>query len=151
METATTQFKTVTPIAALVVLFISSCTTRPEAFKLGKDVCDDCKMTIMDAKFGGEIITKKGRTYKFDDAHCLANFIKGGNVKEADIEQAVFSNYEQENTFLDSKAAQFVIRDQFKSPMKSNAEAFVKKINKGQKAKETAGTVKNWDELFKSL
>src|SRR5829696_4394836 len=149
--TATTQFKTASPIAALLLLFISSCTTKPEAFKLGKDICDDCKMTIMDAKFGGEIITKKGRTYKFDDAHCLAHFIKGGNVKEADIEQAVFSNYEQENTFLDSKAAQFVISDQLKSPMNSNAAAFANKANAEQKAKETAGTVKNWDELFKSL
>ena len=149
--TAKSQFKTATPIAVLLLLFLSSCTTKPEAFKLGKDVCDDCKMTIMDAKFGGEIITKKGRAYKFDDAHCLANFIKGGTVKEADIEQAVFSNYEQENTFLDSKAAQFVISDQLKSPMNSNAAAFANKTNAEQKAKETAGTVKNWDELFKSL
>jgi copper chaperone NosL len=151
LKTATSRFKTATPVAAALVLFVSSCTTKPEAFVLGKDMCDDCKMTIMDPKFGGEIITKKGRTYKFDDAHCVANFIKAGSVKEADIAQTVFINYQQENTFLDAKTAQFVVSGQLKSPMNSNAAAFASKQVAEQKAKETAGTVKSWNDLYQSL
>jgi copper chaperone NosL len=145
------QFKTAAPIAALFLIFISSCTTQPEPFKIGKDACDDCKMTIMDAKFGGEIITKKGRTYKFDDAHCVGNFIKSGTVKQKDIAQTVFANHQKENTFLDAKAAQFVVSEQLKSPMNSNAAAFKDKAVAEQKAKETNGTVKNWDKLIQSL
>jgi copper chaperone NosL len=147
----TSQFKTATPVAAALVLFVSSCTTKPEAFALGKDMCDDCKMTIMNPKFGGEIITKKGRTYKFDDAHCVVNFIKAGNVKEADIAQTVFINYQQENTFLDAKTAQFVVSEQLKSPMNSNAAAFASKQAAEQTAKETAGTVKSWNDLYQYL
>ena len=150
-KTAVARFKPAVTIAAVLLLFISSCTTKPEAFTIGKDGCDDCKMTIMDAKFGGEIITKKGRIYKFDDAHCVANFIKKGSLKEADIAQTVFADYQKENTFLDAKAAQFVVGEQLKSPMNSHAAAFENKAAAEQKAKEINGVVKTWDELHPAL
>jgi copper chaperone NosL len=145
------HFKTAAPIAALMILFVSSCTTKPEAFNIGKDNCDDCKMTIMDNKFGGEILTKKGRVYKFDDAHCLAHFIKSGNIKKEDIAQTVFADYQKTNAFLDAQTAQFVISEALKSPMNSNAAAFEDKNAAEKKANETHGTIKNWDELFQSL
>ena len=44
--------KTIPAIGMLIVLF-SSCNAQPTAFNIGKENCDDCKMTIMDAKFGG--------------------------------------------------------------------------------------------------
>src|SRR5574337_2109298 len=62
--------KAVPAAAALLLILFTSCNTNPEPFAYGRDICDDCKMPIMDAKFGGEIINKKGRIYKFDDAHC---------------------------------------------------------------------------------
>ncbi|MFL5807903.1 MAG: hypothetical protein ACJ749_00200, partial [Flavisolibacter sp.] len=63
--------KIIPAAAAILVLALNSCSTKPQPFAYGKDVCDDCSMTIMDPKFGGEIITKKGKVFKFDDAHCL--------------------------------------------------------------------------------
>jgi copper chaperone NosL len=149
--TPVAHFKTAAPIAALIILFVSSCTTQPEAFNIGKENCDDCKMTIMDNKFGGEIITKKGRIFKFDDAHCLAHFIKAGNIKQEDIVQTVFADYQKGNSFLDAQTAQFVISEDLKSPMNSNAAAFENKNAAEQKANETHGTMKTWIELFQSL
>jgi copper chaperone NosL len=108
-------------------------------------------MTIMDNKFGGEILTKKGRVYKFDDAHCLAHFIKSGNIKKEDIAQTVFADYQKTNAFLDAQTAQFVISEALKSPMNSNAAAFEDKNAAEKKTNETHGTIKNWDELFQSL
>ncbi len=54
---------------------ISSCNTGPEPFKFGKDNCHFCKMTISDARFGAEIVTTKGKIYKFDDVKCMQGFI----------------------------------------------------------------------------
>lgn len=144
-------FKAAVPIAALFLLFVSSCTTKPETFVIGKDQCNDCSMTIMDSKFGGELITKKGRIYKFDDAHCLAHYIKSGNIKKEDIAQTLFVNYQKTNSFVEAPGVQFVVSEELKSPMNSNAAAFNNKEAADQKAKETKGTVKNWDELFQSL
>ena len=143
--------KFVPAVAALMVFFISSCTTKPEPFAYGKDICDDCKMTIMDPKFGGEILTKKGKIYKFDDAHCLVGFIKNGRVKETDIAQTVFIDYSNDKNFLDVKSSFFVVSPELKSPMNSHAASFSSKEPAEKKAKEINGTVKSWDELYQSL
>lgn len=140
------------PVAAAVVLLsLNSCAVKPQPFAYGKDICDDCSMTIMDPKFGGEIITKKGKVYKFDDAHCIINFLKKGNVKEADIAQTVFIDFENEKNFLDVKSSWFVVSDQLKSPMNGNAASFSSKAIAEQKAKETNGVIKNWDQLYQSF
>ncbi|MDP9229540.1 MAG: nitrous oxide reductase accessory protein NosL [Bacteroidota bacterium] len=143
--------KIISAAASILVLLFTSCNTKPQPFAYGKDICDDCKMTIMDPKFGGEIITKKGKIYKFDDAYCLANFMKKGNVKEADIAQTVFIDYSNDKNFLDAKSQFFVVSPQLKSPMNSNAASFSNKDAAEQKAKETNGIVKNWDQLYQSL
>ena len=33
-----------------------------------------CKMTLVDKKFGAEVVTKKGKVYKFDDLNCMIKF-----------------------------------------------------------------------------
>jgi len=143
--------KTVSAAAVMMLLFFTSCNTRPQPFAYGKDICDDCKMTIMDAKFGGEIITKKGKIYKFDDSHCMIHFLKTGGVKETDIAQTVFIDHENEKNFLDVKSSFFVVSDQLKSPMNGNAACFPSQHIAEEKAKQVNGTVKNWDQLYQSL
>lgn len=145
------QAKKTIPVVGMLIVLLSSCSSKPAAFNIGKDNCDDCKMTIMDAKFGGEIITKKGRVYKFDDVHCLANFMKSNTVKQEDIAQTVFINYAQPNTFLPSASSFFVVSPQLKSPMNSNAAAFANEEAAQKTAKETNGTVVNWTKLSASL
>jgi len=145
------QAKKTIPAVGMLIVVLTSCSTKPTAFNIGKDNCDDCKMTIMDAKFGGEIITKKGRVYKFDDVHCLANFIKSNSVKQEDIAQTAFINYAQPNTFLSSGSSFFVVSPQLKSPMNSNAAAFASEEAAQKTAKETNGTVENWTKLSASL
>lgn len=143
--------KTAAAVAAFLVISFSSCTAQPEPFNLGKDNCVECKMTIMDPKFGGEIITKKGKIFKFDDPHCLVNFIKNGNVREADIARTLFIDYEQGNAFLDVKSLFFVVSPQLKSPMNSNAASFSSQAAAEKKANETNGIVMTWEQLQKNL
>jgi copper chaperone NosL len=143
--------KLVPAVAAFFIVALTACNTKPEPFVIGKDVCQDCKMTIMDAKFGGEIITKKGKLYKFDDAHCLAHFLKEGSVKAADIADILFIDYENNKTFLDVESLYFVVSTNLKSPMNSNAAAFTNKEIAGKIAAQNSGEIKTWDELLKTL
>lgn len=138
-------------VAAIIVFLFSSCKVKPEPFAYGKDVCDDCKMTIMEPKFGGEIITKKGKIYKFDDAHCLVHFMKAGNAKDADVSQIVFLDYNNEKNFLDAKSSAFVTSEQLKSPMNGNTACFASKELAQENAKQTNGIVKTWEEVYQSL
>ena len=136
--------------ASFVLISFASCSTSPEAINYGKDMCNDCKMTIMDAKFGGEIITQKGKIFKFDDAHCVANFIKNGQVKSEDIKEIAFIDFENKGNFINTNSLSFVISPQYKSPMNSNAAAFSTKEKANAKANETGGQVITWDQFYQT-
>ena len=45
-------------------------------------------MKIADGKFGAELITTKGRIYKFDDIHCMINI--DVNLKKVEYNQKLF-------------------------------------------------------------
>src|SRR5690606_22753916 len=77
--------------AAVAVLMLSSCSSGPVPIQLNKDNCHFCKMTIADARFGAEILSNKGKVWKFDDAHCVIAFMKSGELKEADFKEVYFS------------------------------------------------------------
>jgi copper chaperone NosL len=140
------------PAAAMFLMMtLVSCSTKPEPFVLGKDACADCRMTIMDPKFGGEIITQKGRIYKFDDAHCLASFIKAGHVKESEIKKTVFIDYEHPSDFLDASGLFFLVSPELKSPMNSHAAAYSSRTAAEQKAAAVGGNIVDWNTLYKSL
>ncbi len=139
--------KTISSVALLSFILLGSCATGPEKFNYGKDICADCSMTIMDPKFGAEIITNKGKVFKFDDAHCIVNFIKAGKVKQQDIKQTLFIDYNNSDNFLNAESSAFVISPQLKSPMNSNVAAFSTKEKAEQVAQKTGGEMRSWSDL----
>jgi copper chaperone NosL len=110
--------------AVMISLFVASCNPKPEPFKYGQDNCYFCKMGIVDPKFGGEVVTKKSKVYKFDDIICMVRFLKSGTLKDNEIAERVVINFEKENDFLDVEKTTFWINPELRSPMGSNAAAF---------------------------
>lgn len=138
-----------TAVAVLVMSMVTSCNTQPEPFAIGKDLCEDCKMTIMEPQFGAEIITNKGRIFKFDDLHCVVNYINKGKIVQSDIKQTVAVDYNNASQFVDVSEAMFVTSEQLKSPMNSNTAAFATKEAADKTAAQTGGTVKDWNAVLK--
>ena len=138
------------PVIALAKL-VTSCSTKPEPFNYGKDDCYFCKMGIVDPKYGGEVITKKGKVYKFDDIICMVRFLKDEGVKEKDISQKVIINFEKENDFLDVSKTTFWASPELRSPMGSNTAAFSSReaAEKAKSGKE--GPLMNWDEVYNKI
>jgi copper chaperone NosL len=120
-------------------LLFAGCKPMPEKISIGKDQCVECKMTITDPRFGGEIVTRKGKIFKFDDAHCLASFLDRRGVELSDIHKTLFVDYEGEHAFIEVKDVEFVISSSFKSPMAGNAAAFRGKDAAGKKSEQLKG------------
>lgn len=134
-----------------LIPFLSSCKTDPVKFNPGKDNCQFCRMAIMDTRFGGQLITKKGKIYLFDDMHCMTAFLKDGSVKETEMDKKLTVLFDKPNEFLDLSAAWFMISDENKSPMGSNAAAFSTKEKAEEAAKLKHGSLKNGEQLLKEL
>jgi len=134
-------------VAAMLVLFLSSCNTGPQPIKIGVDNCSFCKMTISDKRFGGEIITKKGKVYKFDDIHCTLSFYKSdGNTME--IKNSYLVDYDTHD-FIDADKAYLLKSEALRSPMAGNIAAFSGEKNMKDALEKFKGLQVSWKELIK--
>ena len=111
---------------SLFILFVATgCSTEPQAINYGKDVCEHCKMVIADEKYGAEIITTKGKVFKFDSAECLMDLITE-NKQEGQFTDAqlLVINFAKPTTFIDAKTAFYLKDKSYQSPMGGNIAPF---------------------------
>lgn len=110
-------------VVLLAILFLS-CSVDPQPLEYGKDGCHTCKMTLMDKKFGAELVTAKGKVYKFDDLNCMLNFINSGYLDGEIIEHKLVIDYSQPAKLISAEEAFYLKSDKIRSPMASQVAAF---------------------------
>ncbi|WP_019991165.1 nitrous oxide reductase accessory protein NosL [Rudanella lutea] len=110
----------------LAGLISQGCEVKPEPIRYGHDACAHCKMTIVDQKFAAQFVTKKGRSFTFDDVACMAHYLSENDVAEADVAFVQVDNYNKPGTPIDANEATFVQGEQYRSPMAGNLAAFPK-------------------------
>jgi copper chaperone NosL len=136
-------------VASLFLISISSCNAGPEPLKTGIDNCYFCKMTLSDARFGAEIVTKKGKVYKFDDTHCILNYLKTNDIKAADIKNIYLANYSGNHQLIDVNTAVLLNAAELRSPMNGNIAAFDVKDSLLAVQKRFPGVATTWNEIYK--
>jgi len=106
-------------------------------------------MTIMDKRFAAEIITAKGKVFKFDDFGCLLNYVKDENfdTQGALIFAADFNH--PEGKFLDARHAVFIHDETFRSPMNGNFAATASAADANQLNMGVHGKLLTWVSLSK--
>ena len=134
-------------IAFLPLTLLNSCTNGPQALNIGKDNCVYCKMTISDDRFGAELVTKKGKVYKFDDGHCLQSFLKAGTVENKDIGEVYFTDFGSQHALLKADNAFLLQSDYFKGPMNGNIAAFSNEDSMKKIAQQYKGVILTWKQL----
>ena len=138
--------------AALAILFLQSCKGGPEALNYGKDACFGCKMTLTDQRFGAEIVTKKGRVYKFDDLNCLADFLKKGNIAPENIDQTLAVDFLNAGKFVAIEKAFFLKNEALKTPMRGDVATFSTAADRESVKKQVGGgTELSWESAQKSF
>ena len=111
------------PITIIALVF-SACSVEPEPLIYGKDQCSSCKMTLMDRKFGAELVTAKGKIYKFDDLNCLFNFYNEGTLNKDDYQFKLVIDFSQPEKLINAETARYLKSTEIKSPMASQVAAF---------------------------
>lgn len=134
-------------IALLLVFF--SCNVGPEPINYGSDGCHFCKMTIVDKEHAAEIVTNKGKVYKFDATECMVNFMDDFDTSE--IKLYLSNNYTEPETLIDATQATFLISENIPSPMGAFLSAFKNKADAEKTQAEKGGTLYTWNELLAHL
>ena len=106
-------------------------------------------MTISDTKFGDEVVPKKSKIYKFDDEHCVVQFLKEGTVVSGDIAGVYFVDFSAPNNLIDAKKAFFLQSPDFKSPMNGNIAAFSHEDSLAKALPKFYGNAITWEDMQK--
>jgi len=144
--------KNVFAISIMLSFLFDACASGgPKPFNLGKESCAYCKMTISAPQFGAEIITMKGKVYKFDDMHCLASFIKENNIARNDIKEMYAVDFSGNHNLIKADESLLLFKcDALQSPMGGNIAAFNNRDSLAVLMKKyKKGIPLNWDELIK--
>jgi len=133
--------------ALLSIISLLSCSSEPEPLQYGEDACHTCKMTLMDKKFGAELVTVKGKVYKFDDVNCMLTFYNSAEVQPSDFAHKLVVDFSQPTTLIEAADAFYLKSPEIKSPMASKVAAFQKKESMESVKKELKGIYLVWGEL----
>lgn len=131
----------------LIVGFFFSCNSKgPVPLVLNSDDCSSCKMQIADGRFGAEIITTKGRVYKFDDVFCLKKYLKDNPTME--VENFFINDYSKDNELIDATTAFYSMGGSINSPMHGNIIATASEENADKFSAEFQSQKANWSEVL---
>jgi copper chaperone NosL len=152
-EKVSIKKKLIKPIMLWAIIGLGTvsqgCTQSPEPIRYGKDACEFCKMTIMDKRYAAEIVTDKGKAFKFDDLSCMVKYMKANKLNESTLAFVVVNDYNKPGEWIDVKTATFLSSKDLRSPMRGDMAAFsAKSFATANMAKFSEAKMLTWKEVF---
>lgn len=135
---------------SLFALLFSSCSKEPQPIEFGVDNCDHCMMNISDVRYGAELITQKGKIYKFDDMYCMKVFLQDEIVAKDQVHSLWLVDFEATEQLIPAEKSYLLYNSELKSPMGSNTAAFADEATRQQQHSEHSGTMLLWKDYFNS-
>ncbi len=135
-------------ILLLAIFLIVSCKPKVNPIEYGTDGCEFCKMTIMDKRYGTEVVTSKGKVFKFDAIECMINYLHKNKDKSNEFKLVLVTPYTTPETLIEANQT-FILRSKnLPSPMGAYLTAFPLKKEAEDVQNEKGGDIYNWNELF---
>ena len=132
-----------------IIISALSCKVEPVPIEYGQDQCSACKMIISDQRFGAELVTKKGKVFKFDAIECLVpEVLKNGTDH---YQYIMVTDYYSPGQLMDVSHSAFLISPAVPSPMGGNLSAYATQELAFERRDKNNGEIYNWNDLLKNL
>jgi copper chaperone NosL len=135
-------------LSVIIPVFSASCSVGPDPIHYGEDNCAHCAMTIMDKRYGTEIVTNKGKVFKFDSVECLVEFLQENKVSHEDVKLVLVTPFNHPAELADATTSQVLHCRELPSPMGRYLTAFKDKVDALQFREEYGGVLFCWDDLL---
>jgi copper chaperone NosL len=130
----------------LPVLFLLGCNISPQPINYGEDACHYCTMTIVDHQHAAQIVTDKGKAYKFDAIECMLNYLKEN--KDINPELYLVNDFMNPGQLIDATKATYLISKNISSPMGEYLSAFQSKEAAGKTKMKYEGKLYTWEAIL---
>jgi len=136
-------------IGTIVLLGAISCKVEPEAIEFGKDQCSFCKMNIVDKTHAAQLVTAKGKQFKFDAIECMVNYLDQNREEKTAL--LLVADYANPGEMTEAEKATYLITPAIKSPMGANLSAFSAKNRAEEVQQKNQGEIYTWESLKQKL
>ena len=132
----------------VTIITLASCGSGPEPINYGHDDCEFCRMLITDNKYGAELVTDKGKIYKFDSIECMIEFSRVKNTLGDTNNKLLITDFNNPGNLVDARNSFYVKNDKFRSPMGLNVTAFIGEEQVQKFISENGGEKLSWVEVI---
>ncbi len=136
-------------LSLFAVLFVS-CEISPQKIEYGSDACNYCDMTIVDRQHSAQMVSTKGKAYKYDAIECMVHSYQE-NMKDTEMALYLVADFNQPGEFMDASSSTYLVSDKIQSPMGANLSAFKSKSEAEKTKEEFSGKIYSWEEIQKHL
>ena len=129
----------------VVVAALVACAAEPVPIRYGTDVCHFCKMTIVDNQHAAELVTVKGKAFKYDAIECMMNQLK--NWEHSQVKYYLVADYSNPGKLIAASEAYYAITESIPSPMGAFLTAFGEEAARDQVINPSKGERLEWLSL----
>jgi copper chaperone NosL len=103
-------------------------------------------MTIVDKQHASQIVTIKGRSFKYDAIECMMNDLAKWEGRP-ETHLLLVADYDQPGTLVDATKASYLISEAIPSPMGEFLTGFQNGGSRDDTATAKGGNSLSWEEL----
>lgn len=130
----------------LLVTLLVACSKSIDPIEYGNDQCDFCRMTIVEPTHAAQVVTNKGRNYKFDASECLIHYLHE-NGNEKDMLHVLVADLMNAGELFPVEEATFLISPNIPSPMGENLSAIQGREHAVKVMEENGGEIFSWADV----
>ena len=133
----------------IITILLFNCSAKPKQIEYGIDNCAFCDMTIMDDKFSAELVTEKGKVYKFDAIECMLRYQYRNTEQNHSI--YLIADYSNPGELVDATTSTFLISNQIPSPMGAYLSGYKTNSDAQATLNSNGGSIYNWEQIDKFI
>lgn len=135
-------------MVSIFMVFAGCAGQDPQPIEYGKDNCTFCQMLITDHEFGSELITQKGKVFKFDSIECLVAYSQMPGNYDPKTSAVFVTSMLEPDVLFDARSAMFVVSKEIDSPMGANLAAFRSHADATKAVRDSAAVHYSWEKLL---
>ncbi len=130
-------------------LALLACKPKVRPIHYGSDACHYCRMTIVDQQHAAQVVTEKGKAFKFDAVECMLHYLETPEAKPMALFRT--SDFNHPGELVDATQANYLISQKLPSPMGAFLSAFANQEEAQAAQTDFGGELYDWEGIRRQI
>ncbi|NJN26824.1 MAG: hypothetical protein HC819_13030 [Cyclobacteriaceae bacterium] len=138
-------------VAWVFSLVFFQCAPGPKPIDYGQDKCEFCRMSIVDQRYGCELVTAKSKALKFDATECMINYLDDNVNDESGIRLILTNTLDDPGKLVEVQNCIYLKSKNMPSPMGAFINPFLNYAQAKNAQDQNTGALYDWEALRAEL